>query len=109
MRRSHYQIYDSLDELYDLYPFEIMDIKKDYPNYHGEVYVFDGHLAEFALYELTEGAFCNMLSFSTQHAKLLDFASVIDWRALTNNILKAGLKNVVDHGDVIYVLVDMDA
>lgn len=44
MRRSHYQIYDSLDELYDLYPFEIMDIKKDYPNYHGEVYVFDGHI-----------------------------------------------------------------
>lgn len=28
MRRSNYQIYDSLDELYDLYPFEIMDIKK---------------------------------------------------------------------------------
>lgn len=23
--------------------------------------------------------------------------------------LKAGLKNVVDHGDVIYVLVDIDA
>ena len=45
MRRSHYQIYDSLDELYDLYPFEIMDIKRDFTNYHGEVYVFDGHLA----------------------------------------------------------------
>ena len=109
MRRSHYQIYDSIDELYDLYPFEVMDIKRDFPNYHGTVYVFDGHLAEFALYELTEGTFCDMLSFSTQHAKLLDFASVIDWHALTNNILKAGLKNVVDHGDVIYVLVDMDA
>lgn len=27
----------------------------------------------FALYELTEGAFCNMLSFSTQYTKLLDF------------------------------------
>lgn len=109
MRRSHYQIYDSLDELYDLYPFEIMDIKRDFSNYHGEVYVFDGKLAEFALYELTEGAFCNMLSFSTRYAKLLDFASVIDWRALTSNILKVGLKNVVDHGDVIYVLVDIDA
>lgn len=46
----------------------------------------------FALYELTEGAFCNVLSFSTQYAKLLDFAGVIDWHALTNNILKAGLK-----------------
>ena len=54
-----------------------------------------------------EVAFCNMLSFSTQYAKLLDFASVIDWHALTNNILKAGLKNVVDHGDVIYVLPDL--
>lgn len=77
-----------------------MDIKKDYPNYHGEVYVFDGHLAEFALYELTEGAFCNMLSFSTQYAKLLDFASVIDWHALTNNILKAGLG--VEYLDMLY-------
>lgn len=109
MRNANYQVYDSLDELHTLYPFETMDIKRDFPNYHGAVYVFDGHLAEFALYELTKGAFCNMFSFSTQYAKLLDFASVIDWRALANNILKAGLKNVVDHGDVIYVLVDIDA
>lgn len=109
MRNANYQVYDSLDELHTLYPFETMDIKRDFKNYHGKVYVFDGHLAEFALYELTEGAFCNMLSFSAQHAKLLDFASVIDWHALTNNILKAGLKNVVDHGDVIYVLADIEA
>ena len=109
MRDANYQVYDSLDELHALYPFETMDIKRDFSNYHGEVYVFDGNLAEFALYELTEGAFCNMLSFSTQYAKLLDFASVIDWRALTNNILKASLKNVVDHGNVIYVLADIEA
>lgn len=109
MRRSHYQIYDSLDELYDLYPFEIMDIKKDYPNYHGEVYVFDYALIDFCIYELTEGAFCDMFSFNTRYLKLLGLENVIDWKTLARNILNAGLKNVVDHGDVIYVLVDIDA
>lgn len=107
MRNANYQVYDSLDELHALYPFETMDIKRDFSNYHGEVYVFDGHLAEFAIYELTEGAFCDMLSFSTQYAKLLDFASVIDWHALTNNILKAGLKNVIYSDGWIYVLPDL--
>lgn len=109
MYKARYPTYNSLDELCEVHPDAVACIKSCTHDYHGEVYVFDGHLAEFALYELTEGAFCNMLSFSTQYAKLLDFASVIDWHALTNNILKAGLKNVVDHGDVIYVLADIEA
>lgn len=106
-RNAYYEVYDTLDKLCDLYPFETEDIKEKFPNYHGRVYVFDENLDEFAIYELTEGIFYNMIDFDIPYTKLIGIEDVIDWNTLADNILKIGIKNVVDHVDVVYVLADM--
>lgn len=58
---------------------------------------------------MTDGSYRDIINFDSLNVLPIHLESVIDFYELGYNILKAGLKNVVDHGDVIYVLVDIDA
>ena len=108
MRDAYYSVYRLIDELYELYPEETEDIKAKFPNYHGEVCVFTD-LSEFGIYEMTDGDFWNIINFDSPYAKLIHLEEIIDFNEIASNVLKAGFKNVIDHGDVIYVLTEMNA
>lgn len=77
-------------------------------DYHGKVCIFT-ELEDFGIYEMTDGVFRDIINFDSPNVRPIHLESAIDFYELGYNILKASLKNVVDHGNVIYVLVDMDA
>ena len=108
MRDAYYSVYRLIDELYELYPEETEDIKAKFPNYRGEVCVFTD-LSEFGIYEMTDGDFWNIIDFDSPYAKLIHLEEIIDFNEIASNVLEVGFKNVIDHGDVIYVLTEMKA
>ena len=108
MRNIELIPYESLDELSELYPGAAAHIMSVFPNYRGVIYKFLD-LDEFGIYEMTEGVYGDIINFDSPNVRPIHLEIAIDFYELGYNILKAGLKNVVDHGDVIYVLVDIDA
>ena len=108
MRNIELIPYESLDELSELYPGAAAHIMSVFPNYRGVIYKFLD-LDEFGIYEMTEGVYGDIINFDSPNVRPIYLEIAIDFYELGYNILKAGLKNVVDHGDVIYVLVDIDA
>lgn len=108
MYKARYSTYNSLDELWEVHPDAVACIKSCTHDYRGKVCIFT-ELEDFGIYEMTDGSYRDIINFDSPNVRPIHLESVIDFYQLGYNILKAGLKNVVDHVDVVYVLVDMDA
>lgn len=98
--------YESLDELSELYPDAAKHIAIVFPDYHGRIYKFLD-LDEFAIYEMTEGYFSNIIDFDTPEVRPINLEEAIDFHTLGRNILDAGLINVIYSDGWIYVLPDL--
>lgn len=98
--------YESLDELSELYPDAAKHIAICFPGYHGRIYKFLD-LDEFAIYEMTEGYFSNIIDFDTPEVRPINLEEAIDFHTLGRNILDAGLINVTYYKGCVYVLPDL--
>lgn len=108
MYKARYSAYNSLDELWEVHPDAVTCIKSCTHDYRGKVYIFT-ELEDFGIYEMTGGVYGDIINFDSPNVRPIHLESAIDFYELGYNILDAGLKNVVDHGDVIYVLADIEA
>lgn len=106
MREAQYIVYDSLNEMRELYPDVVAYIEIDFKNYHGRIYKFPD-LDEFGIYEMTEGSYKDVINFDSPGIRPISLESTIDFYALGCNILKAGLINVICYNGWIYVLHDL--
>lgn len=106
MYTARYSAYNSLDELWGIYPDVAAYIKSDVQDYHGKVYVF-AEFEDFGIYEMTEGTFWNIINFDSPNVRPIHLENAIDFYELACNILEAGLKNVIYYNGWIYVLPDL--
>ena len=106
MYKARYTAYNSLDELCGIHPDVAAYIKSEVQDYRGKVCIFT-ELEDFGIYEMTEGAFWNIINFDSPYIRPIHLETSIDFYELAYNILEAGLKNVIYYNGWICVLADM--